>query len=158
MSTPYNLRAWREWSDGEPPYCPPDCVEGEYVDQSGRVCVVPIRHYFYADEPRWGFSTGDWRDGTSDTHHPKFHRWRYRGTLVPSPEAQGRAILVWEWSDAPGELRARSPHGGDEDYVGLLPKDMDLPSWMDTGSAFGCCSVSEHPLEDGRRVFIGAHA
>ncbi len=161
MTPRYNLRAWREWSDGEPPYCPSGCVEGEYVDEGGKLRTAPIHQYFCGEngeEARWGFTTGDWRDGTVKTHHPKFHRWRYMGPLVPSPEAQGRAILVWEWWDAPGELRALSPHGGDEDYVALLPKDMSAPSWMHEGSNFGCCSVSEHTYEDGRTVHIGAHA
>lgn len=156
--TPYNLRAWREWSDGEPPPCASFCVEGEYVDEDKRLATAPLSFYHYENESRWGFSTGDWREGDYKTHHPKFHRWRYVGPLMPSPEAQGRAILVWDWRDAPGEVRAMSRHGGDEDYIAILPKDMDSPSWLQSGSWFGCCNVSEHPLEDGRCAYIGAHA
>ena len=158
MKPTYNLRSWREWSDGEPQPCASFCVEGEYVDEDKRLATAGLTLYHYENESRWGFSVGDWRKGDYKVHHPKFHRWRHVGPLVPSPEAQGRAILVWEWWDAPGELRALSPHGGDEDYIALLPKDMEPPSWMHEGSPFGCCSVSEHVYEDGRWVYIGAHA
>lgn len=158
MNTHYNLRAWLEWSDGEPPPCPPWCVEGEYVDDTGRVASAPITLFHYAEQTLWGFSTGDWREGTYKAHHPKFHRWRYVGPLVPSREAQGRAVVVWAWWDAPGELRSLSPHGGDEDWVALVPKDVQRPSWTDSGTAFGCCDVSEHEYEDKRIVLIGAHA
>jgi hypothetical protein len=69
-------------------------------------------------------------------------------------------ILVWAFYDAPEELRALSPHGGDEDWLAVLPakyKD-SVPLWMESGSLFGCCEVSEHELPDGRILCIGAHA
>lgn len=156
--TPMNMRPWREWSDAEPQPCPSFCVEGEYVDENGRLATAPLTLYHSASESRWGFSTGDWREGTYKTHHPKFHRWRYVGPELPTKAMQGQAMLIWKWWDAPGELRALSPHGGDEDYVAVLPEDMEQPSWMETGSSFGCCDVSEHRLDDGRGVYIGAHA
>ena len=149
--------SWREWSDGEPPPCGSGCVEGEYVED-GRVAYASLTLFHYAEESKWGHSTGDWRAGTYKTHHPKYHRWRYAGPEVPTKVGQGKCILVWEWWEAPGELRALSPHGGDEDWVGLVPEDMNQPSWMHSGSSFGCCDVSEHQLEDGRWVYIGAHA
>jgi len=156
----FNLRSWVEWSDREPESHMAGCIEAEYVDERGHLAYAPVRQYHYADERGsiWGHSTGDWRSDDYRTHHPKYYRWRFTGPLVPSKEAQGKSIVIWEWWDAPGELRCLSPHGGDEDYVALLPKDMSLPSWMDTGTSFGCCSVSDHEYEDGRMVFIGAHA
>ena len=154
-----NDRPFIEWSDREPPSGGPSrCIEGEYVDGSGRLAYAPLALFHYAEESRWGFSTGDWRDGTHATHHPKFSRWRFVGPLLPHATAQGKCIIIWEWWDAPGELRILSPHGGDEDWVALVPKEMSQPSWMETGTNFGCCDVSEHELDDGRRVFIGAHA
>ena len=130
------------------------------MDEKGKIAVAAVSLFHYADErgSQWGFSTGDWRDDTYMTHHPKFHRWRFMGPLVPSMEKQEKAILVWEWWDAPGELQALSDHGGDEDWVALVPKSVGIPSWAHEGSSFGCCSVSEHEYEDGRLVLIGAHA
>ena len=82
--------------------------------------------------------------------------WRWTGPEVPSDNG---AIQVWRWQDTPGELRAFSDHGGDEDWVALLPSTLqDPPSWMEDGSSFGCCCVSEHIYQDGRVICIGAHA
>jgi len=67
------------------------------------------------------------------------------------------AFLVWSWYDAPDELKALSRHGGDEDWIGLCPLGEEMPMWMECPN-FGCCDVSEHRLDDGRVVAIGAHA
>lgn len=71
-----------------------------------------------------------------------------------------RAIQVWRWEDAPEEYRALSTHGGDEDWVALVPKEMaaEYIGWMEDGSPFGCCSVSKDMLPNGDVVRIGAHA
>jgi hypothetical protein len=80
-------------------------------------------------------------------------------------------IIVWRFEDAPEEFRALSHHGGDEDWVALVPKTMadsfipmELDSdpefahqWADQGTSFGCCDVSEHFLPTGEKVLIGAH-
>ena len=73
---------------------------------------------------------------------------------------QGNAITVWAFHDAPAELRALSEHGGDEDWLAVLPAAFREfpPLWMDEGTAFGVCSVSRHELGDGRFVLIGAHS
>ena len=156
----HNLRAWKEWSDEAPSDHMSGVVEAEFVSDTGRLEYALVRQYHFSDErgSMWGHSTGSWRDGTYKFFHPKYYRWRFVGPLVPSKEAQGKAIIVWSFYDAPGELRCLSDHGGDEDWVALLPRDMEPPSWMDEGSNFGCCRVSEHQLDDGRKVFIGAHA
>ena len=156
----YNLRSWKEWTDGEPESHMSGCVEAEFVNEAGCLDYATVRQYHYSDErgALWGHSIGDWRKGDYKVLHPKYYRWRSVGPLVPSKEAQGKAIVVWSFYDAPGELRCLSNHGGDEDWVALLPRDMDQPSWMQEGSSFGCCSVSEHRYEDGRTVYIGAHA
>lgn len=69
-------------------------------------------------------------------------------------------IRVWPFYDAPEEYQKLTPHGGDEDWLAVIPASYKgpRPMWMDDGTAFGCCDVSEHALPDGSRVFIGAHS
>lgn len=69
-------------------------------------------------------------------------------------------ISVWRWKDAPAKLKVLSRHGGDEDWVALIPKKLANENirWMREGSEFGCCSISEYVLKDGSVVRIGAHA
>lgn len=69
-----------------------------------------------------------------------------------------RAMLVWQFDDAPERFRALSPHGGDEDWVALIPPDYDCVPWAENGTAFGCCRVSVHDVGHGWTVRIGAHA
>lgn len=66
---------------------------------------------------------------------------------------------MWRWCDAPAKLRALSDHGGDEDWLALIPKELadTYINWIEDGTPFGCGSVSTHVLEDGRVVKIGAH-
>ncbi len=68
-------------------------------------------------------------------------------------------IRVWPFYDAPAHLRTLSEHGGDEDWLAVVPPSLTnyyIP-WLETGS-FGYCEVSVHPQEDGSVVYIGAHA
>lgn len=71
-----------------------------------------------------------------------------------------RMIRAWAFEDAPEEFKKLSDHGGDEDWVAHIPKAIsgDFINWMEEGTAFGCCRVSEHKLPDGSIVRIGAHA
>ena len=149
------MKKWLSWEATQPPPNASGCVEAQ--TPAGE--VHRLHYLFYRDaEGVWGHTTGDWREGTNKTFHGPYVCWRYLGPTLPPKRTQGRAILVWEWWEAPGELRALSPHGGDEDYVALVPEDMSPPSWMHSGTSFGCCDVSEHQLPDGRWVYIGAHA
>lgn len=70
----------------------------------------------------------------------------------------GHAILVWEFDDAPERFRRLSEHGGDEDWVALIPPDSNYITWAEEGTAFGVCRVSEHDVGHGWTVRIGAHA
>lgn len=81
-------------------------------------------------------------------------------SMARRKKAPGHAIHVWRWKDAPEGFKKLSRHGGDEDWVALVPKELsnDFISWMEEGSPFGCCSVSEHKLPGGCVVRIGAHA
>lgn len=69
-------------------------------------------------------------------------------------------ILVYRFDDAPEEYRKMSEHGGDEDWLAIVPASLadDDIWWAETGTPFGCCHVSQDRLADGRRVLIGAHA
>lgn len=69
-------------------------------------------------------------------------------------------VRVWPWSGAPAEYRSLSEHGGDEDWVAFIPAESAHLwfGWMEEGTAFGCCSVSEHVFANGSIVRIGAHA
>ncbi len=70
-----------------------------------------------------------------------------------------RPIQIWPFYEAPPEYRALSPHGGDEDWIALIPPEWNgVPYFLESGSRFGCCDVSEHRLLDGSIVAIGAHA
>lgn len=71
-------------------------------------------------------------------------------------------IRVWSWEDAPQKLKDLSEHGGDEDWLALLPPKHAFGwiEWLEDGSSFGCCSVSKHTHPDfpGYEIRIGAHA
>lgn len=74
----------------------------------------------------------------------------------------GLPIQVWRFKQAPQELQDLSHHGGDEDWIAIVPPeyDGDYIGWLDSGGPFGCCDVSEHdhPEWKGYKVYIGAHA
>lgn len=81
-------------------------------------------------------------------------------TLTP---ARKPAIQVWRYDDAPDELKYRSHHSGDEDWVALVPKELVTPNpenlwipWLEQGH-FGN-DVQQETLEDGSVLFISAHA
>lgn len=71
-------------------------------------------------------------------------------------------IRVWRFNDAPDELKALSNHGGDEDWLALVPPllvDEYIP-WIEESCGFGrcCVSVHTHPELSGYHIRIGAHA
>jgi hypothetical protein len=74
-----------------------------------------------------------------------------------------KMIRVWRFQDAPADLQKLSPHGGDEDWLAVIPPGVFLDGgwvgWCDPGmlGAFGCCDISEHTLPNGDIVRIGAH-
>lgn len=68
-------------------------------------------------------------------------------------------IRIWRFRDAPLSLKELSNHGGDEDWLALIPPklaDVYIP-WLEENSQFGCCAVSTHELADGSVVKIGSH-
>lgn len=71
-------------------------------------------------------------------------------------------IRIWSWEDAPQQLKDLSEHGGDEDWLALLPPKHAFGwiGWLESGTSFGCCDVSRHTHPDfpGYEIRIGAHA
>lgn len=147
---------WIAWAI-RPPENASGCVEAMQIDlnpHSTPVGHFRLSHVHLQDESRWAHHSGEkWVYG-------QYHYWRWLGPPIPSVKEQDQAILIWRFRESPGELRAMSPHGGDEDWLALVPKDLadEWISWLESGSAFGCCDVSEQKLPDGRGVKIGAHA
>lgn len=75
------------------------------------------------------------------------------------PAEKDSRIHVWEFDRAPVLLQLLSKHGGDEDWLALLPPYwVELPFWMESGSGFGCCDTSTLELSNGWTIAIGAHA
>jgi hypothetical protein len=134
------------------------CVEA-LSPLDGEWRPLSLFHYSDGRGSLWGYCEWYGKHGRQTTVHPEFTGWRWAGPPVPSLEEQGAAYLVWPFYGAPGALRALSCHGGDEDWVALVPVGWDTgPAWARDGGGFGCCSVSDYVLPDGRTVLIGAHA
>lgn len=70
-------------------------------------------------------------------------------------------IKVWPFHDAPDELRSINNHGGDEDWLALVPPNIGHQwiGWMESGTPFGysCVSEEEHPTKKGYYVVVGSH-
>ena len=71
-----------------------------------------------------------------------------------------RPILVWQYCDAPEEIKELASQGGDEDWVALVPPETIAENvcWMEEGTPFGCCSVIYIKSEDGGTTVVGTHA
>ncbi len=76
-------------------------------------------------------------------------------TLLDAP-----AITVWNWHDAPDDLRALSEHNGGESWVALVPasyaRDYHL-GFLDRIDGSTAPQVENHPTLPGYEVWIGAH-
>jgi len=85
----------------------------------------------------------------------------FDGKLQGVKQQQQEPILIWRFEDAPEPYKAYSDHGGDEDWLAILPVNWpadNLPLWMEEGRPFGCCAVHEFRLPTGQRIVIGAHS
>lgn len=89
---------------------------------------------------------------------------RLASKLEDLADAYGPAqsfIRVWRFEDAPESLRAYSTNGGDEDWLAVVPPDVEgrhyIP-WLQPGSSFGVCDVHRFELPDGTAIYIGSHA
>jgi len=72
-----------------------------------------------------------------------------------------KAIIIWQFEDAPEEYQSLSRNGGDEDWVAFVPKrllkEIMIPAFLEEGSSFGCFKVERHEVEDGI-ILIGCHS
>lgn len=71
-------------------------------------------------------------------------------------------IKIWRFDEAPEEYRQMSEHGGDEDYIALVPlaykhRDDSLVWKIEEMGLLGCCSTDRYEVDAGV-VYIGAHA
>lgn len=63
-------------------------------------------------------------------------------------------MRLWSFYDAPEKYMKLSNHGGDEDWLALVPKNYPhIIPWLEFGT-FGVCEISVHETEDGA-VYIG---
>ena len=138
------------WNELEPD----DSASGCIVAWKAGVRYDKVYMYYLADGKS---EFRHYPDHKSVEYISGFDKWCWSGPPVPSVEQQGKSIITWKFYDAPGELRALSTNGGDEDWLTILPDD-DEPSWMGYGGAYGCCCVNTYDLGDGRFVKIGCHA
>jgi len=72
---------------------------------------------------------------------------------------EDKTIRIWRFYDAPQEYQGLSTYYGDEDWVAFVPDSLkdEYIGFLEEGSSFGCCSVSEHSIPGGT-ILIGAHA
>lgn len=126
----------KEWFPFDPANPPPwsvaGCIEA-LVEPEGDADpeIHRLYVYHYADgRSLWGHSVRDTTNsfGWKNTH-ASYIRWRYRGPVVPTAEEQGRAVLVWDWQDAPGELAALTDKERKR-WVFLCPVDAQ-PWWIE---------------------------
>jgi hypothetical protein len=99
----------------------------------------------------WGLAQPD------TLEHALIHELRKAKSAMEAAKGSN-AIAVYRFHEAPEDLQALSQHGGDEDWLAVIPPGADEPLWADEGTAFGCCSVSRHEMTGGWLVLIGAHA
>lgn len=75
-------------------------------------------------------------------------------------------ITLWPFCEAPLQYRQLSSHGGDEDWIMVVPDNLlTVPCGHSIVAnkieplkrAIGICDTSEHRV-DGATVFIGAHS
>lgn len=71
--------------------------------------------------------------------------------------SENPVLTVWTWGNAPMKEKWSAGNGGDEDWVTFVPKNVTAPSWLDEGSAYGCCSVNITEYNGGT-IHVGCHA
>jgi len=82
---------------------------------------------------------------------------------------KSRPVMVWNWDEAPDEFRACSSHGGDEDFVIVVPLEYidngGQLEWWPAGMILekldfgGDAQYRDLEWTGGRvRVYVTAHA
>lgn len=68
-------------------------------------------------------------------------------------------IKMWPFHDAPEDLQALSRHGGDEDWIAVVPAHLAAsPLAEDIEDRLPVCDCQRIRRDDGSLVMIGAHA
>ena len=79
--------------------------------------------------------------------------------MAASRTSTGPPIQVWPYERAPIEYQKLSMHGGDEDWIVVVPavyaKDDIYIRWLDRIDT--CNEPSRHELPNGDVVYIGTH-
>lgn len=94
----------------------------------------------------------------------------YLKAPVSKPRSNERFIRLYAWDDTPLEYQALSDHGGDEDWVVIVPADMakggvfrNLPTPLeeairgDSNYIQGFGHIGRYKLDTGEVVLIFAH-
>lgn len=151
MAANYSIDRSRDYWEFGAPETGSGAVECEW--SNGKTGIASHHHYTDGTSA-WVPQDIRTREGEEPYRTMRVVRWRWAGPAVPPPDG---SVRIWKWWEAPGELRNLSDHGGDEDWVCLIPKEM-AHDYLPFADALGICRVSEHFLTDGRKVLIGAHA
>jgi hypothetical protein len=124
-----------------------------------RECLEAVLHCFAPDEDA-EFAQRTWAR-IREAIHVVLDELALLGADQAS-RALPTSIAVWRFEDAPKELQALSPHGGDEDWVAVVPPHLaqEFIGWMQLGTRFGVFDMSEHPHPTipGAVVRIGCHS
>lgn len=79
------------------------------------------------------------------------------GDKHPDAEAEDAAIKVWQFQDAPKDLRRLATNDRDEAWVALVPEGVEAPDWV-YAQPFAGERTDAHRQENGDVVYIGCHA
>lgn len=113
-----------------------------------------------ADAPTHEADARLWRWPNGDVVTDRDLARRSMEQRAMATDEQASMIQVWRYWDAPEALRALSDHGGDEDWIVVVPATLDdLVRWsrwiaqIDTGG-----EPQRVERSNGTVVYIGAHA
>lgn len=167
-----NLRSFTDWRLMPPKEEYSGCIEAT-VKENGDLRFVRPQIFYTNSGPMWGFGQVKYIAGSENDYFGKyeiqkmviadFQAWRFTGPMMPNRmehTALGTCFFVWEWRDAPGELKALSLLGENEDKVVLCPPGVllsSLPSWLQPHKFGSSRSSSKVSSSDDRLVIITAH-
>lgn len=159
MSAHVKVRVGQIWEDNDPRSCPARRLKvlevkdgkAQVQDPEGRGIKTKIRLDRFGSTRQTGYTLVE-QVPTKDSYF-------VLEVEGPAKKAGSDHIHVWPFDEAPEHYRALSTAGGDEDWVALVPGRLAKSvSWLESGTAFGVCSVRQTVLDSGDVVFIGAHA
>ncbi len=81
--------------------------------------------------------------------------------LVEVDSTKAPPILVWKFQEAPENFQKLSPHGGDEEWLALVPPTYEKTGalgWILENTSLAICNLSMHRIKGGFLVAIGKHS